>query len=284
MKKLIEGKDYSVHEYVTKNKKENSKQPMCPVCSNCTNRNVCLNRKTLYTMNRCEKCKNCKDKDNCDKFYIYVRYNAELLNLGKNATTGETIRKQFKAQSREKAFQKLKEYYEKIQECGIEERIYKENEFSIVAITTKIEKDRLKKEEIKPNSYVRLMETIKTLSTMKFSNIPIQKVTKNQIVAFLESERYKSNSVLKKEYREIKKAFDYACYKKIITENYFDGYERIKCPKSFKLDSKVCSLTRKEEYALTEHIKTHDNKYNLIILLALYTRNENRRDISFATK
>ena len=107
-------------------------------------------------MNRCEKCKNCKDKDNCDKFYIYVRYNAELLNLGKNATTGETIRKQFKAQSREKAFQKLKEYYEKIQECGIEERIYKENEFSIVAITTKIEKDRLKKEEIKPKPKIIL--------------------------------------------------------------------------------------------------------------------------------
>lgn len=271
MKKLIEGKDYSVHEYVTKNKKENSKRPMCPTCSNCTNRKVCLNRKTLYTMNRCEKCKNCKNKDNCDKFYIYVRYNAELLNLGKNATTGETIRKQFKGQSKEKAVQKLKEYYEKIQECGIEEKIFKENELSIVAIAKQIETKRLKTNEIKASTYIRLTDTIKALSIVKFTNIPIQKVTKEQIINFLEDERYRSNSVLSKEYREIKKVFSYAFCKNLISENYFEGYEGIKCPKSNKLDVKVSAFTRKEEYLLTEHLKNVKSKYKNILLLALYS-------------
>jgi hypothetical protein len=31
MKKLIEGKDYSVHEYITKNKRKTSNMPMCPI-------------------------------------------------------------------------------------------------------------------------------------------------------------------------------------------------------------------------------------------------------------
>ena len=77
MKKLIEGKDYSVHEYITKNKRNTSNMPMCPTCQNCTNRKLCLNRRTLYTMKR-------SDKDHCDKFYIYTRYCIEPLNLGKN--------------------------------------------------------------------------------------------------------------------------------------------------------------------------------------------------------
>ena len=83
MKKLIEGKDYSIHEYVTKNKRQSLDKPMCPTCQNCTNRKVCLNRRTLYTMKQCEDCNNCKDQANCDKFYIYIRYIAELLNLGR---------------------------------------------------------------------------------------------------------------------------------------------------------------------------------------------------------
>ncbi|MFR5683377.1 MAG: hypothetical protein ACLVAK_09875 [Clostridia bacterium] len=55
MKKLIEGKDYSIHEYITKNKRNATKKPMCPTCQNCTNRKVCLNRRTLYTMKQCRK-------------------------------------------------------------------------------------------------------------------------------------------------------------------------------------------------------------------------------------
>ena len=53
MKKLIEGKDYSIHEYITKNKRNATKKPMCPTCQNCTK--VCLNRRTLYTMKQCRK-------------------------------------------------------------------------------------------------------------------------------------------------------------------------------------------------------------------------------------
>lgn len=85
MKQLIEGVDYTIHEYVTKNNKKNSNKPMCSTCQNCKNRKVCSNRRTLYTMKKCKTCDECKDKENCDKFYIYTRYMAEWLNLGRNS-------------------------------------------------------------------------------------------------------------------------------------------------------------------------------------------------------
>ena len=45
MKKLIEGRDYSINEYITKNKKTNNSLPMCPTCSNCNHKEQCLSRK-----------------------------------------------------------------------------------------------------------------------------------------------------------------------------------------------------------------------------------------------
>lgn len=53
MKKIIEGKDYSIHEYVTKNSKKTLDMPMCPTCKACNNRKTCMNRRTLYTMKKC---------------------------------------------------------------------------------------------------------------------------------------------------------------------------------------------------------------------------------------
>ena len=54
-------------------------------------------------------CNNCTDKDNCDKFYIYKRYSAELLSLGRDEK-GQLIRKQFIGKTRDEAYQKLLDY------------------------------------------------------------------------------------------------------------------------------------------------------------------------------
>ena len=72
LKTLVEGKDYSVHEYVTKDKRKDNNRPMCPICSNCNHKEFCANRKKLFKMKECEDCSNCKDKEHCDKFYIYL--------------------------------------------------------------------------------------------------------------------------------------------------------------------------------------------------------------------
>lgn len=77
--KLIEGKDYSVNKFITKNKKKINQQ-MCSNCTNCNNKTLCNNRKTLYSMKKCDICANCTNKEDCDKYYIYVRYFVEIIN------------------------------------------------------------------------------------------------------------------------------------------------------------------------------------------------------------
>ena len=271
MKKLIEGRDYTIHDYTTKVERKSKAIPICNICANCNNKSLCKNRRNKYTMSNCEICKNCKDSQNCDKFYIYINFKAELLKLGRNVTTGKLIRKQFNGKTRDEAIKKMNDYYIDITEHGIKEKVYHPNSSTIIDIATKLEEKKLKDGVTNDNTYNRNMQTIQTCGCYKFTNIPIQNVTKKQIENFLESERTKSNSTLDKEYRVLKNVFEYAEYKKLVKENYFMGYEKIKLPKSLKEDKDVVAFTSKEEYILKEYIKTHPNQYNNIILLCLYT-------------
>lgn len=171
---------------------------------------------------------------------------------------------------------------EDVKKHGMKERKCKPNEQSIVELAFDFEEKRLKKGEIKANSYVRLVQTINTVGTYKFANIPIQKVTRHQIEVFLQNERVKAEDTLKKEFRLVKRVFALATKKGIIKEedNFFVGYDPIIRPKSYQKKQKVQALTRKEEFLLTKFIETHPCKYNNIILIALYTRNENWRSVS----
>lgn len=80
MKTLVEGKDYSVHEYTTKDKRKANDRQICPTCSNCNHKDFCSNRKKLFKMKECEDCSNCKDKEHCDKFYIYPKIQSRAFN------------------------------------------------------------------------------------------------------------------------------------------------------------------------------------------------------------
>lgn len=165
----------------------------------------------------------------------------------------------------------------------MKERIKKQDEQSIVTIASKYEEKRFKNGDIKPNSYVRLKQTIKTIGTFEFANIPIKRVTKRQIEMFLQSERIKAEETLKKEFRLLKRVFTLAFKQKLIKENYFDGDDPITKPSSFQIAKKVQAFSRKEEFLLQDYMKKHYSKYNNIILLALYTRHENRRNFSSIT-
>ena len=65
--------------------------------------------------------------------------------------------------------------------------------------------------------------------------------------------------------------FEYAEYKKLIKENFFIGYDRLKPPKSFKEDRDIVAFTNKEECALKRYMSKNPSKYNNMILLSLYT-------------
>ena len=135
MRKLIEDKDYSINEYITKNKKTNNKLPICPTCNNCTNKDKCANRKSLYKMKCCNNCLNCKDKENCDKFYIYVVYKGEILKTSRLAT-GIPIRKQFSGKSRDEVQNKEVDAFSRREEYILTKYIEEtHNKYNLIILT-----------------------------------------------------------------------------------------------------------------------------------------------------
>ena len=271
MKQLIEGKDYSVHTYITKNLKKREDLPICSTCRDCKRKSLCSNRRNLYTMNKCKKCRDCRNAEECDKFYIYEVYKANLLGLGYDVNTGKVIRKQFSGRTKEESVNKLCKYKKKIDENGMPEKILKSNEKSIYALGNEIEKKRLDKGDIRANTYITNLRTLDRINTYKFASIPIQNVTKKQIENFLEDERDKSNSTIKKDYGMLKRIFEFAYLKGYIKENYFEGLEKIEKSKSVKKDKDVTALTIEEQNILEKYMDKHYSKYNNIILLALHT-------------
>ena len=69
---------------------------------------------------------------------------------------------------------------------------------SIADIGQEIEDSKYRKGKVKGNAYRTNIATLNRIKENKFANIPIDKVKKSQIESFLESERVKSNSVIKK--------------------------------------------------------------------------------------
>ena len=275
MEKLIEGRDYTIHQYTTKDKREITNRKICPTCRECDHRKICSNRANLYTMNKCEKCKNCTDNDNCDKYYIYQRYKAEILHLGISEKTGKSIRKQFSGKTKEEALQKMYDSYDEvIKNKGKEDdgspRIC---EVSIVNIAIDIEERKLKKGITRPNGYKSNRDIINRIGKNRIGDIPIHNVTKKQIENFLEDERKNASSTIAKDYRVLRDVYKEAMRKGLIKENFFDpSYpDPIEKPKSFKQDKKVVALTDKEDYLLKAYIKDNPNRYNNIILMCLFT-------------
>ena len=274
MKKLIEGRDYSIHEYITKDKREKTDKKMCPICKECEHKKICSYRANLYTMKKCLKCNECTDNENCDKFYIYKRYKVEILNLGYNEITGKQIRKQFSGKTKEEALQKMYEAYEDvINNKNTNEKALKMSELSIVNIAIELEEKKLKKGITRSNGYKTNKDIINRIGKNKFGNIPIQMVTKKQIENFLEEERKHSSSTIAKDYRILREAYKEAKRRGIIKNNFFDSNsdDLIEKPKSFKQDKKVEALTAKEQFILEMYMKNNYSKYNNILLMCLYT-------------
>ena len=181
-------------------------------------------------------------------------------------------RNQFTGKTKKEAYDKMVDFITYTKEHGIKKKksAYSETS-SIVSILKNYEEKRYKNRDLKAGSFNRLKQTIKAISTFKFANIPIQKVKRTHIEKFLQEERTKANRTIMKEYCEIKKAFFVANKMKIIQENFFDGLDPIKCPKSFKENGKVDALSRQEEFLLTSTLNKSTSQYKNIVLLALYT-------------
>ena len=265
----MSSKGYTVGTYIIKSEKKNSDLPMCPICKKCKDRSICSNRKSKKEMNKCEKCKNCKDSEKCDKFYINEQHKATL-TIAKDATTGASIRKTFTGSTEEEALDKMYKYKLEMKKSGntIE---FKKTEKTIANLAQEIEDSKYRMGKTKANAYNTNMSTLARIKKYKFANIPIDRVTRKQIEDFLQEERVKSNSTIKKDYRMLKYVYEYASHRMHIINNFFEGINAIERPKSIKEDKDVVALTITEQNKLEDYLETHSSRYKNIILLCLYT-------------
>lgn len=262
-------KGYTVGTYIIKSEKKNSELPICPICKKCKDRSICKNRKDKKEMNKCERCKNCKDAEKCDKFYINEQHKATL-TIGKDIETGEAIRKSFTAKTQEEALDKMYKYKLEMKKSGKTIEI-KKTEKTIAILAQEIEDSKYRMGKTKANAYNTNMSTLARIKKHKFANIPIEKVSKKQIEDFLQLEREKSNSTIKKDFRMLKYVYEYANYKLYLVTNFFEGINGIEMPKSLKEDKDVVALTITEQNKLEDYLVAHSTKHKNIILLCLYT-------------
>ena len=124
------------------------------------------------------------------------------------------------------------------------------------------------------NTFKTNMDTINRIKSNAWAFLPIKKVKREQIQNFLFSEREagQSNSVIKKDFQMLKKAFDIAKYEKYIIESFFDGPYGIKPPKSLKKDQKTEAFSHHENERLLRYLYTHQVNHKNEYLLCFHTR------------
>ena len=259
-------KGYTIGTYLCRKLRKVSGANMCPTCKKCKDKTICNNRKDLA---KCKKCKNCKDTKNCDKFYFTTQSKA-VLTIGIDPKTRKAIKKTFTAKTEEEAIEKMFKYKIYAKENGMPINLAKQS-VTIAGIGQELEDSKYRKGKIGGNAYNTNMCTLNRIKAYKFANISIEKVTREQIEKFLEDERIKSNSLIKKDFTMIRRIFEYALDNMYITKNFFTGINPIEKPKSKKADKHIEALTFAEQKKFEEYIIANNVKYKNIFLLLLHT-------------
>lgn len=124
-----------------------------------------------------------------------------------------------------------------------------------------------RKNLIKPNTYIRKVETLKRIQAHPIASYRIQAVTPAVVEDYLLSIVDYSNSVIRKEYALLKRCF---------TDNIPEVIKvspmaKIKCPRSTKKEVKQRALTVDEQRKLVAALSDNDIKYKTQMLIMLHT-------------
>ena len=114
--------------------------------------------------------------------------------------------------------------------------------------------EQFKLNKIDKSTLKRKTDTLTKLAKTNFSNKPIAKVTRDEVVNYLASLSKYSTSTIKQIYELLCMGFGEAEYQKIISENFMTGYKRVEKPKSEYVSHKRKSLTIEEERKLVEYL------------------------------
>lgn len=262
-------KGITVGTYLTKTVKNTKDKGLSSkeICNNCEMKDKCK-------YSQITKFENGKVVDNnvdCDFFYFTITPKA-IVTTGRDTITGKRTTKTFVAKNEKEAFNKALSFQiemEKNQDFRI---ITKSNKTIIDFVKNKINED-YKLGKIIKATYKRKSDTIKKLSKEKFTNKPISKVTRDEVVNYLEGLRYYSTSTIKQNYELLCMAFGQAKYENIIADNFMEGYNRIEKPKSEYKSHHRVALTVDEQKKLVDYLNNVDyknfkHKYILLLLLS----------------
>ena len=260
-------KGITVGTYTIKTKKKVNTLPICPTCKNCKDRKVCSNRKKF---SKCSICKNCSNAAECDIFYISSCSKA-ILNLGRSPQTGKEIKKTFTGKTEDEALYKLYQFKDTVKRNGLPKNILQKTMVTIYTLGCQMEEIKKSRGKIGTNAYRTNMSTLKRISNYEFANIPIEKVKRESIEDFLEDERDKSNSIIKKDYGMLARIFDYAEESDYIKKNFFRGFNKIEKTQSKIATKQVNPMTFEEEKRFKEYLINNSHPYRNLVLIELYT-------------
>lgn len=260
-------KGITVGTYTVKTKKKVNSLPICPTCKKCKDRKICSNRKKL---SKCPICKNCKNAEQCDIFYITTCSKA-ILNLGRSPQTGKEIKKSFTGKTEDEALYKLYQFKDEVKKNGLPRNIIQKSVVTIYSLGCQMEEIKKSRGKIGTNAYRTNMSTLKRIAEYDFANIPIEKVKKEQIEDFLEDERDKSNSIIKKDYGMLARIYDYAEENDYIKKNFFRGFNKIEKTQSKIATKQVTPMTFEEERRFKEYLANDTHPYKNLVIIELFT-------------
>lgn len=237
-----EGSIYDTIQKIKRNKKLSHE---CDICKNCTDRTLCDNRSGSKKCQKCIECTEClKDKQYCDRFYCYFRYQAQITIDKKQTTVANEAKKKT-------AVDKKLETESKVQT----KTYIKKNGITIIEVIKKIDENKFKAGKIGKNTRTRNKYQYRYIENWDDFNKPVQNLTHQNINDFLNSIRHLSQSEIDKYVTKLKSGFMECVLDKIIA--YADNpMLRITVPTSFQTRKKVEAFEVDEQKKLMNYIRT----------------------------
>lgn len=237
------------------------------LCNKCKYKDICKYK----TISKFENKKIFKNNVECEVFYFKIVPKA-ILTIGRDTTTGKRTTKTFVGENEEIAFNKALAMKVDLEKNGGIKIITKSNKTIIDLVRNVINED-YKLGKIKKATRKRKTDTLKKIEKEKFTNIPIAKVKRDDVVKYLETLKPYSASTIKQIYELICMAFGQATYENIISDNFMEGYKRVEKPKSEYKSHHRKSLTIVEQKKLVDYLDNIDyknchHKYLFLLLLS----------------
>ena len=261
----------TVGTYTNHKLKTTLKFPVQKICKRCKSIFNCNNKKEIKSLIKCPKCK--ADLGYLDKNNYYTStVSKAILTLGKDLN-GKLVKKTFTGKTEEEALRKLYAYKDTLEKTEGPVVVNKTTHCTISDIIKHLKGEALQMGKINQNTYKTNMDALKRLQKEKFTSKAISKVSRADLLNYFESIRNYSDSTIKKQYEIISQAFAYAYYQKMITINFFEGYNKIEMPSSNVESEPITALTIVEEKTFIEYLaktpySTCKHKYLLLLLLS----------------